>query len=109
MFFWALVALGASVKLVKEHKRGRRKLRERRIHSKKSMNLPRSFVGIPKAFSKRALNELKRVEGGSRELYFDEDSDGIFTMDSDSVPMRVRAQSVDDLSVASSEDDGIWC
>ena len=112
MIFWALVVLGASVKLAKEHKKGKRKLRERLIHSKKSMNLPRSFVGIPRAFSNRALAELKRTDGGSRELYFDENFDGIFTMTTKTQSLRtLDSRSADDVSVASkaSEEEEFWC
>jgi len=111
MIFWASVALCVTIKLAKEHKKGKRKLREREIHSKKSLNLPRNVGGIPRAFSKRAVNELKRSyssgssrsrsnsdssdssrsnsSSSSRELCFDDASGGIFTVG------RVNTKSMD--------------
>lgn len=76
------------------------------------MNLPRTFVGIPRAFGVRALNEFKGTDSGSRELYFDEDSDGIFTMTTEPSSFVERNPSMDDESISSDtseHDEEIWC
>jgi hypothetical protein len=92
MFFFAVVVLGTAIKLAKEHKKGQKKLKERLVHSRKSMNLPRNFAGIPRAFSEK--------------------SDSIFTVTSTkSLETFESTRSMDDESVASeaSENEGIWC
>ena len=98
------------------------------------MNLPRTFVGIPRAFSHRALSELKfqcsnDIDSSGRELYFDDASDGIFTVatattdtsavdsEAPSTGIRIPAQAEvmvmdDEASMASDlsdDEDCIWC
>ena len=95
MIGW-VVAAGVAAKLAQLHRNGKRKMSKRSIHSRKSMDLPRSLAGIPRAFGRRAMNEVKRKGGESRELHFEEKSGRIC----------IRRDHVNDTACARCHDGG---
>ena len=87
MVLWFLAG-GAAIKISKEMEFGKQRMDGMIIHSRRTLDLPRSISGIPRAMSRRCLSS-SGSRNLDREIVFDEASDRIYVQTSASLRERL--------------------